>query len=78
MKGHRAEKGETSDYADILVFFLFLLIASSFYTLLFFIIELFPKGDREELAGPRLPNEAFVGTSALCSKTELQPADPAI
>lgn len=46
--------------------------------MLFFIIELFLKADREEVAGPRLPNEAFVGTSAMCLKTELQPADPAI
>lgn len=58
-------------------FFLYIVNFSIFGTLL----SCFLRGDREvrvSLAGPSLSNDAFVGTSAPCSKAELQPADPAI
>lgn len=45
------------------------------------LLSCFLEGDggvRVSLAAPGVSNDAFVGTSAPCSKAELQPADPAV
>lgn len=62
---------------EVFLFLKYIVNFSIFGTLL----SCFLRGDRElrvPLAGLSLSNDAFVRTSALCSKAELQPADPAI
>lgn len=41
-------------------------------------LSCFPGADGEAVHAGVSPNDAFVGTSAPCSKAELQPADPAV
>lgn len=73
----QSRENKRDDYIDL---FSFLLIGEVFflYIVIFILLSCCRRADREVLAGPSLPNEAFVGTSAPCSKAELQPADPAI
>lgn len=76
--------GKIKEGIRLNVFFFFFLVGKVFflYIVNFFIfgtlLSCFLRAEREALAGPSLPNDAFVGTSAPCSKAELQPADPAI
>lgn len=77
-RAHNGAGENKRDYIDIFLLLL-LILCFSFETLRFFMrLSCFLRADSGALAGPSLPNDAFVETSAPCSKAELQPADPAI
>lgn len=53
----------------------------TFFSIFGTLLDCFLRGAGEvrvSLAGLSLSNDAFVGTSAPCSKAEAQPADPAV
>lgn len=80
VRGARSRTGRENKRGD----YIFLISSNSgdLFNTIFISISLscFPGADGEAVhaGAPVSPNDAFVGTSALCSKAELQPADPAV